>query len=74
MINKLEIFNHNINIIGNLSKLCRLCLSESDEMKLLYEEESCLPEMIMSIASVQVKSFKIRIIKNKVWYIFVDKP
>jgi len=38
-----------------LDKICRTCLVQKNDLKLLFE--ACIPSMIMSISSVQVQTF-----------------
>lgn len=47
------------HLLMQLSKVCRCCLSELDAMDLreIFDNDNCIAEMIMSLATVQVTQF-----------------
>lgn len=49
------------NGLIELSKICRCCLAKKNNLQSIFDANSCIPEMIMSLATVEVsyKSFHI---------------
>lgn len=40
-----------------LSKICRCCLARKNDLQSIFDTNSCIPEMIMSLATVEVSFF-----------------
>lgn len=51
---KAETYLKEVQLMIELSKVCRCCLNECANMQDIFDDDHCLPEMIMSIAPVQV--------------------
>lgn len=49
-----ETFLRKQQLFNELSLVCRCCLNQSTNMQNIFDNDHCLPEMIMSIAPVQV--------------------
>ena len=52
--NKIQIFIEDKELMLQLSKICRCCLTECSDMQNIFDNENCIPEMIMAIAAIQV--------------------
>lgn len=42
------------NCLIELNKICRCCLAKKNDLQSIFENDSCIPEMIMSLATVEV--------------------
>lgn len=51
---KIQIYVEDKKMLRELTNVCRCCLTECSNMQNLFDDENCIPEMIMAIASIQV--------------------
>lgn len=42
------------NCLIELNKICRCCLAQKNDLQSIFDTNSCIPEMIMSLATVEV--------------------
>ena len=49
------------NLLIQLNKICRCCLTEKNDLRSLFDDQNCIPEMIMTFASVQVSFIAVEI-------------
>lgn len=42
------------NCLIEINKICRCCLTTKNDLQSIFENNSCIPEMIMSLATVEV--------------------
>lgn len=57
LINTTLIGGGDDNILVQMDKICRCCLSDRTELRTIFDNENCIPEMIMAFAAVQVILF-----------------